>query len=106
MKILLDECIDWHLKKDLEPHETFTVKDLGWSGIVNGELLTKASQHGFKVFITVDKNIQFQQNLRKYNLAVVVFQTRFNRLEFIRLLIPNLLKKLPNMEAGNLYEIT
>ena len=35
MKILLDECIDWHLKKDLEPHETFTVKDLGRSGIEN-----------------------------------------------------------------------
>ena len=106
MKILLDECLNWRLKKEIELHDVFTVQDMGWSGIVNGELLARASECGFKIFITIDKNLRFQQNLKKHNLVVVVLQTRLNRLEYIRPLIPVLLKKLPEMVAGEVYEIS
>ena len=44
MKILLDECLNWRLKREFELHEVFTVQELGWSGIVNGELIAKASE--------------------------------------------------------------
>ncbi len=106
MKILLDECLNWRLKGEFELHEVFTVQELGWSGIVNGELIAKASEHGFEVFVTIDKNLRFQQNLKKHSLVMVVFQTRLNRLEYIRPLIPILLKKLPEMVAGEVYEIS
>lgn len=106
MKILLDECLNWRLKKEIEGHDIFTVQDMGWSGIVNGELLAKAQEGGFEVFITIDKNLRFQQNLKKYNLIVVIMQTRLNRLEYIRPLIPNLLKGLPQMLEGEVYEIS
>lgn len=61
MKILLDECLNWRLKKELEPHEVFTVQDMGWSGITNGELMTKASEKKFEVFMTIDKNLPFNK---------------------------------------------
>jgi len=106
MKILLDECLNWRLKREFESHEVFTVQEIGWSGITNGELMVKASEQRFEVFVTIDKNLHFQQNLKKYNLAVVVFQTRLNRLEYIRPLMPILLKKLPEMVSGEVCEIS
>ena len=105
MKILLDECLNWRLKKEFEPHEVSTVQDMGWSGITNGKLMAKASEQKFEVFVTIDKNLPFQQNIREYKLAVVVFQTSLNRLEYIRPLMPTLLKKLPEMVSGEVYEI-
>lgn len=59
MKLLLDECIDRRLAKDLEGHEVKTVPQMGWAGIKNGALLTLA-ENEFDVFITVDRNLSFQ----------------------------------------------
>ena len=49
MKILLDECLNWRLKKEFEPHEVFTVQDMGWSGITNGKLMVKASDGVYEI---------------------------------------------------------
>ena len=61
MKILLDECIDRRLAKDIQGHEVLTVPQAGWAGIKNGELL-RLAQAQFDVFVTVDQNLSFQQN--------------------------------------------
>ena len=62
MKILLDECIDRRLAKEIEGHEVVTVPHVGWAGIQNGELL-RLAQAQFDVFVTVDRNLPFQQHL-------------------------------------------
>ncbi len=105
MKILLDECLNWRLKKEILSHEVFTVQDMGWSGIVNGELMKRASEAGFTIFVTIDKKLPFQQNVKKFPLAIVVLQTRFNRLEFIRPLIPKFLEQLSSYKSGEVYEL-
>ncbi len=105
MKILLDECLNWRLKEEFESHDIFTVLDMGWSGIINGQLLHNATQAGFQIFITIDKNLQYQLNMKNYNLAVVVLETRLNRIEYIRPLIPTLIRKLPEMVPGGVYII-
>ena len=71
MKILLDECIDRQLAKDITGHEVKTVPQMGWATSRNGELLTLAEKD-FEVFITVDRNLSFQQHLPRYNIAVIV----------------------------------
>lgn len=65
MKILLDECVDRRLAKDIVGHEVKTVPQMGWATIKNGELLTLAERE-FDVFVTVDRNLSFQQNLPRY----------------------------------------
>lgn len=65
MKLLPDECIDRRLAQDLAGHDVKTVPQMGWSGVKNGELLTLAEKE-FDVFITVDRNLSFQQNLPKF----------------------------------------
>ena len=61
MKLLLDENLPRKLKRDLINHEVSTVRDNGWSGLKNGELIRKMREHGFDVLLTFDKNIQHQQ---------------------------------------------
>lgn len=59
MKILLDECIDWRLMRDLGNHEVKSVRQMGWLEFRNGDLLAIA-QHKFDIFITVDRNLKYQ----------------------------------------------
>lgn len=99
MKILLDECIDRRLAKDLAGHEVKTVPQMGWATIKNGELLVLAEKD-FDVFVTVDRNLSFQQHLPRYNIAVMVLRTRSNRLQDLRLLVPKLLEFLPMAKRG------
>lgn len=58
MKLLLDECLDWRLRRDLAGHEIKTVQEMGWEGVKNGRLLALA-QAEFQVFITGDHNLSF-----------------------------------------------
>lgn len=64
MKILLDENIDVRFKNSFsKEYEVFTVKDMGWNGIKNGQLLLLLKENKFDSWIVVDKNIPYQQNL-------------------------------------------
>jgi len=99
VRILLDECVDRRFAKEITRHEVVTVPQAGWAGIKNGELLTLA-QEQFDVFVTVDRNLSFQQNLSQFTIAVVVLQTPTNRLKDLRLLAPKLQSVLPMLVKG------
>lgn len=60
MRVLLDECVDWRLARDIIGHDVRTARQMGWEAIQNGELLRLASQD-FDAFVTVDRNLTFQQ---------------------------------------------
>jgi hypothetical protein len=89
VRVLLDECIDRRFAQEIIGHEVSTVPQKGWAGIKNGDLLSLA-QEEFDVFVTVDRNIAFQQNLRQFQIAVIVLQSQSNRLADLRPLIPKL----------------
>ena len=99
MRILLDECVDRRFAKELQGHFVETVPQMGWATIKNGELLALAEKE-FDVFITVDRNLPFQQNLPKFDIAVLVLQAHSNRLTDIRPLAPRVLSILPTMTKG------
>jgi hypothetical protein len=65
--MLLDECMDRRVANEIEGHEVVTVPQAGWAGIQNGELL-RLAQAQFDVFVTVDRNLSFQQPLRNLPL--------------------------------------
>jgi len=90
MKFLLDECIDRKLAKEFVGYEVKTVPQMGWAGVKNGQLLTLAEAE-FDVFITVDRNLSFQQNLPQFDLAVIVLQAPSNRLTDLKLLVAKVL---------------
>lgn len=99
MRLLLDECIDRRLARELGGHEVKTVPQMGWAAKRNGELLALA-QRQFEVFITVDRNLAFQQNLPEFDIAVLILHAPSNRLADLRLLAPKILSILPALTKG------
>jgi hypothetical protein len=92
MKVLLDECIPRKLKTSLSGHECQTVPEAGLAGQKNGALLSLAEAAGFELFITMDKGLQYQQNLAGRSIAILVVRARSNRLADL----------LPHLEAYRL----
>jgi predicted nuclease of predicted toxin-antitoxin system len=100
MRVLLDENLNWRLKRDLPGHEVESVPLLGWAGIENGALLRKAVENGFDVLVTMDGNMVYQQDLSAYPIAVLVLHSRSNRLEDTRPLMPAVLQALAQAAKG------
>ena len=99
MKILLDENLDWRLRRDLRGHTVESVPLIGWAGLKNGALLARAEAR-FEVLITMDGSLPRQQNLAKYKIAVIALQAPSNRLADTRPLMPKVLRLLPKVRPG------
>jgi uncharacterized protein DUF5615 len=99
VRILLDECIDWRLSRDIVGHDVKTAHQMGWTAIKNGELLALAAAH-FDVFVTVDRNLSFQQNFSALQIAVIVLQAKTNRLSDILPLVQRLLAAIESAKRG------
>ena len=77
MKLLLDECVTRHLKRDLADHEVHTLEEAGFKGLENGDLL-KAASGVYEVLITVDRNLPHQQNIAGLNIAILILAAKRN----------------------------
>jgi hypothetical protein len=98
-RVLIDECIDWRLSRHLRPHHVASVVKMGWSGLKNGRLLREA-EPSFDVFVTVHRNLSFQQHVVRFDLAVIVLKCATNRLKDMEPLVPKLLKTIATAESG------
>ena len=72
---------------------------MGWATIKNGELLALAEKD-FEVFLTVDRNLSFQQHLPKFAIAVIVLRAFSNRLSDLKPLVSELIETIPTAERG------
>jgi predicted nuclease of predicted toxin-antitoxin system len=99
MKILLDECIDRRLAREFVDYEIKTVPQMGWARIKDGQLLVLAAAE-FDVFITVDRNLSFQQNIPQFDIAVIVLEAPSNRLADLKSLAPKILEILREATKG------
>lgn len=99
MRVLLDECVDSRLAASLGTFEVRTVADQGWVGITNGQLLSRAAAE-FDVFVTVDRNLPFQQHLPKFDIAVILLRAKTNRIVDLVALVAELISVMPNAKTG------
>ncbi|CAN5319822.1 hypothetical protein BH20ACI2_BH20ACI2_15140 [soil metagenome] len=75
-KVLLDENLPRQLAGFFSSKVSVTsVPDLGWQSKKNGELLSAMESEGIEILITADRNLRFQQNLKKFSVLVVVIKT-------------------------------
>jgi predicted nuclease of predicted toxin-antitoxin system len=70
MRLLLDESLPHDLAALILGHQVSTVRHQGWASVKNGKLLALASTK-FDVFITADRNLEFQQNLAHLPIAAL-----------------------------------
>lgn len=101
MNLLLDECVPKRLRNSLIGHTVKTTPEMGWAGIKNGALLTRA-ERSFDVFVTVDRNLSFQQNLPKFRIAVLLLRAQSNELATLEPLAPRMLSVLPTLKPGTI----
>ncbi|MYH69659.1 MAG: hypothetical protein F4147_06040 [Gammaproteobacteria bacterium] len=95
MKLLLDESVDHELAAHFpDRFEVKTVTEMGWSGTDNGELLRIAAEAGFKALITVDKNIEFQQNLNNLPTVIIILSTPRSIIDYLKPMIPEVISAL------------
>lgn len=105
MKILLDECVTKHLKPFLSDHVVFTVREMKWSGIKNGKLMALCAENGFDILLTIDKNLQFQQNLDKYPITIVVLNCFSSTVQELLTFLPDFNKQIKQFEKHKAYFI-
>ena len=105
MRILLDEQLPRQLAPYLVGHDARTVQQESWAGLKNGALLTKAEDAGFSVIVTGDQNIEFQQNISKRRLGVVVLCAPSNALEDLLPLVPAALTAFETIQPGQLIRV-
>ena len=105
MRLLLDESVPSRLRRALVGHEVRTVVEMGWSGVKNGELLALAATE-FDAFITVDKNLPYQQNLAMLPVAVIVLDAPSIELPALLQLLPALERVLASLNRKTYVRVT
>jgi len=105
MRLLFDENIPVAFAGLIAFHEVSTVQALGWAGVKNGELMRRASEV-CDVFITLDRNLEYQQNVKSLSFGVVVLVARSSRVSDLFPLVPGLLQAIGNAIAGNVQKVS
>jgi len=106
MKILLDENIPRKLKNDFDSHlDIKTVREMKWNGIKNGKLMQLIQNHNFNFFITVDKNLPFEQNLNSVPFSIFILRAPNNKRKTLTPLVAKILQKIVTKNYQKINEI-
>ena len=104
MRVLIDECVDPRVKTLLFDHQPATVHDEGWGALEDGPLLT-AAQEEFDVLVTIDRNLEFQQNLAKFRIGVVIVRVPKNQLSCYQMVQEELLLAVKQVRPGEVLHV-
>jgi hypothetical protein len=104
VRVLLDEHLPLDLASQLQGHTIDTVVGRGWAGITNGELLQRM-QGEYDALVTMDRGIEFQQNLSTLPFGVLLVRASSNRMVHLQPLVPAILDGLPAVKPGELLRI-
>ncbi len=104
MRILIDECVDPRVKPLFGDHSVTTVHEQGWDSLEDGPLLTVA-QKEFDVLATIDGSLQHQQNLAKFQIAVVVVHVPKNQLPRYLVVQKELLAAIEKARPGAVIHV-
>ena len=104
-RVLLDESVPHDLLLHLGEFDVVTVQTLGWAGMKNGALLRAAREAGIQILITADRRIEYQQNIPKSGVALVVLEARSTRMADILPLVPALVAALLSARVGEVTHV-
>ena len=104
MRLLLDESVPMQLRSLLVGHDVSTVRHMEWSSKSNGELLALARDE-FDAFITLDRNLEHQQNITERDIPIIVLIARRSRIDYLEPLVPRVLESLQTLKRGQVMRI-
>jgi len=103
-RVLLDENLPRGLRRDLPDFAVRTVQEENWTSLANGDLLGRA-QDRFDVLLTADRRLQFQQNLSRFKMGIVVVLTVSLQYRHIRVAVDAIRGALAAVEPGQLLHV-
>jgi len=104
VRVLLDEQLPVDLAEVLSGHTVDTVVSRGWAGIKNGDLLQRMRGE-YDALLTMDRGIEFQQNLSELPFGVLLLRAPSNRIVHLRPLVLTILDVLSKLSPGHLHRI-
>lgn len=104
-RALFDECVPRRLLREVGSIDVSHAITEGWAGHRNGALLRVMHAAGFRTLVTVDRNLQFQQNVAASGIAVIVLHAPSNRVPDLAPLIPALLDALIDAKVGSITHV-
>lgn len=109
MLALLDEQVPADLAELIVQagphHEVRTVADKGWKGLKNGALLQRMREAGFGALVTVDRRMEFQQNIPRSGIGLVVLHAYRARFQELAPLAPAIATALDNLQPGQIVHL-
>jgi hypothetical protein len=105
MKLLLDECVPRKFRNSLPGHDCRTVPEEDLAGKKNGELLSLAEKLGFQVFLTLDRGLEYEQNLQRRNISVILIRSKSSRLADLSPLSSEILRVLRFIQPSELVKV-
>ena len=106
MRVLLDENVPRRLKRAFGAgFDVATVQEYGWSGVLNGELLRRADGE-LDAFVTLDRGIEYQQDLTGLSIRIVVVRAFPNKMDHLLPLAPSIQAALGRLAPGALTHVT
>ena len=107
-RVLLDECVPRRLLRELQGLDGLVashVRDEGWTGQRNGDLLRLLTAAGFDLLVTVDRNLSYQHNVGRTEISVIVLHAPTNRLADLLPLVPELTAAIAGAPTGRVTRI-
>ena len=103
MRILFDHNTPRPLRRYLAEHSVHTAADRGWHGLTNGDLLAHAEREGYKLLITADQSLPYQQNLNQMQIAILILSD--NRWPCVRERIAEIHTDINDIAPGEIREV-
>jgi hypothetical protein len=104
VRVLLDENLPHDLVGALVGHTVTTVHGRGWAGTKNGALLARA-RGSIDAFVTMDGNLEHQQNVTALPFGIVVVDAPSNRVQDLMPLVAEILAALSRAGPGTIEHV-
>ncbi len=104
MRILLDEQVPVALAAMLTGHHVDTVVGRGWAGVRDGDLLRRM-RGDYDALVTMDRGIEFQQNVSVLPFGIVLLRAPSNRMAHLQPLVPAILAALAQLQPGQVRRV-
>ena len=104
MLILFDHGTPRGLAAALSGHTVVTAFEKGWERLANGDLLKVAEEDRFELFLTTDRRLQYQQNLKDRRISILVL-TGSTKWSQVRLRMDEIAATVNSATPGSYREI-
>ena len=105
MKIIIDECLPKRVTRFFPEHDAWTVPQFELAGYKDSKLLDELDTREINVFITIDGNIEYQQQFSHRTFGTIIIRSVSNRFADLEHLKPKLQQAIKDIKPKFIIHI-